>query len=153
MIRLAQSDIKPLRDKLLKQQNYICPLCEHKIKNPALDHNHTTGKVRMVLCRECNRILGKIESNYHRYGMTDQQLKIMSPKVYDYLQIQTEYIHPTFKIKTVKLGKRDYNKLMKYWNQLYPKRKKPEYPKSGNLTKEFETYMEKLNATININQN
>jgi hypothetical protein len=47
---------------MLKIQNYRCFICnKHQdecSKNLAVDHNHKTGKVRKLLCRECNSILG-----------------------------------------------------------------------------------------------
>jgi hypothetical protein len=48
------------------------------------------------------------------------------------------YIHPNERPAKKKLGKRQYNKIVKYYFQMYPRSKKiPEYPKSGKLTKEF----------------
>jgi len=45
---------------LIKQQNNCCPLCQEEfIKTPDVDHDHTTGKVRGLLCRSCNLMLGK----------------------------------------------------------------------------------------------
>lgn len=29
-----------------------------------VDHNHTTGKIRGILCHSCNVIIGKIECNH-----------------------------------------------------------------------------------------
>jgi uncharacterized NAD(P)/FAD-binding protein YdhS len=86
MILLTNNDISIIRQQLYDKQNGICFLCSHKIKNPVLDHNHKTGIVRGCICAGCNRILGKIENNYRRYNITDQQLKIISPRVYDYIQ-------------------------------------------------------------------
>ena len=66
MERIKPSQIKGVRDTLLKQQGYKCPLCESSIgkasskKRPALDHDHTTGIIRDVLCINCNGLEGKI---------------------------------------------------------------------------------------------
>lgn len=47
---------------LLKNQNYSCGIChKHKStfnKELAVDHCHTTGKVRGLLCDSCNKGLG-----------------------------------------------------------------------------------------------
>lgn len=57
--QMKQRDIKPTRDRLLKKQKNICPLCDNVIEDPALDHQHylgnkNDGKIRGVLCRSCN---------------------------------------------------------------------------------------------------
>jgi hypothetical protein len=38
--------------------NVTCEICEHEMGTPCVDHDHKTGKVRGVLCRECNSALG-----------------------------------------------------------------------------------------------
>lgn len=45
-MRIKQSEIKVYREKLLKEQNNICPLCKTKIskQEATLDHDHETGK-------------------------------------------------------------------------------------------------------------
>jgi len=48
---------------ILTKQNNKCPICDcefGKIK-PCVDHNHQTGKIRGLLCRECNLSLQVIE--------------------------------------------------------------------------------------------
>lgn len=63
-MRLKQSEIKEYRERLLKEQKSICPLCNTRIaKHEAtLDHDHETGKVRQVLHRSCNQSEGRILS-------------------------------------------------------------------------------------------
>lgn len=39
-------------------QNNLCPICELPLYTPCQDHNHLTGKVRDILCENCNRGLG-----------------------------------------------------------------------------------------------
>jgi hypothetical protein len=54
-------------DKMLEDQNYSCYIChihEDKLdRSLAVDHCHTTGKVRGLLCGSCNRFLGKINES------------------------------------------------------------------------------------------
>lgn len=46
----------------MKAQNFRCALCRILIdaENSCLDHCHTTGQIRGVLCRNCNGIEGKV---------------------------------------------------------------------------------------------
>ena len=50
-------------DRFLAQQKGVCAICKknesHKNKkNLSVDHDHTTGKVRGLLCHRCNTALG-----------------------------------------------------------------------------------------------
>ena len=63
--RIKRKDVQALTAKLLKEQGYKCPLCHGPMragskKQPVLDHDHQTGAVRGVLCRNCNGIEGKV---------------------------------------------------------------------------------------------
>lgn len=48
---------------MLEDQKYLCKICSTDLnkqlpKNIHIDHNHTTGKIRGVLCGNCNKCLG-----------------------------------------------------------------------------------------------
>lgn len=47
---------------LLEQQNFSCKICgthiSHLSERLSVDHNHITNKVRGLLCRHCNLLLG-----------------------------------------------------------------------------------------------
>lgn len=50
---------------LLVSQDHKCPICSthlHKTK-AHVDHSHTTGKIRKILCSNCNTGLGKFQEN------------------------------------------------------------------------------------------
>lgn len=55
-------------DDLLKVQNYSCKICktdERDVYRGSLfvDHCHTTGKIRGLLCHQCNTALGKFRDS------------------------------------------------------------------------------------------
>lgn len=53
--------------KMLEEQNYRCFICntEETVNNRVLsvDHDHITGKVRGLLCTNCNTGIGKLKDN------------------------------------------------------------------------------------------
>lgn len=49
---------------LIQQQGGVCYICKSPFKSPKLshvDHDHRTGKVRAIVCVDCNRTLGVVE--------------------------------------------------------------------------------------------
>lgn len=53
---------------MLKRQDGVCAICKSKSeslpgKPLAVDHNHTTRKVRGLLCNECNVLIASLEHN------------------------------------------------------------------------------------------
>ncbi len=52
---------------MLDSQNSKCPICGYKFGQKKgdvhVDHNHTTGQVRGLLCDKCNRGLGYFKDN------------------------------------------------------------------------------------------
>lgn len=69
---LLQSDY----DRMVKEQNGVCAICEQpetsydkrakRTKVLSVDHCHTTGKVRELLCFECNVSLGRLGESVER---------------------------------------------------------------------------------------
>ena len=59
---------------MVAAQNNRCAICgeketatrDGKLKTLAVDHDHTTGKVRELLCHECNVAIGKMHENPER---------------------------------------------------------------------------------------
>jgi len=58
-------------EEMLSAQDGCCAVCERpervmrgdKVKRLAVDHDHTTGKIRGLLCSHCNQAIGKFEDN------------------------------------------------------------------------------------------
>lgn len=51
---------------MLEEQNYLCAACDTPLfddKNTHVDHNHSTGKIRGLLCQACNLALGMVKEN------------------------------------------------------------------------------------------
>lgn len=54
--------------QMLKNQNHKCAICgidevDSRNNKLCVDHCHTTGKVRMLLCHNCNCGLGHFQDN------------------------------------------------------------------------------------------
>lgn len=56
---------------MLEQQGHVCAICKQKetgkindvVKSLAVDHCHSTGKIRGLLCSNCNQGIGKLKDN------------------------------------------------------------------------------------------
>jgi hypothetical protein len=109
-IKLKGTQIKPLREKLLEEQNYTCKLCSEELLNneAVLDHCHSSGKIRGVIHRTCNVYLGKIENNMRRFRITEKRLQNIVHGLIEYRNDLRDEIHPTYgkkktrkKVKTI----------------------------------------------------
>ena len=53
--------------QMFEEQNGACAICKGegngKWKKLCVDHDHSTGKVRELLCRNCNMVLGQVGDN------------------------------------------------------------------------------------------
>ena len=52
-------------DRMFQRQKGKCAICKAEQGNKILciDHDHSTGKVRQLLCSECNLVLGKVKDS------------------------------------------------------------------------------------------
>lgn len=58
-IGLTQADV----DRMLEEQNDRCAICKKESKRWHIDHCHTTGRIRGVLCPLCNKGLGHFKDD------------------------------------------------------------------------------------------
>ena len=141
--QLKSSEIKSLRNWILKKQKGKCWICGQVPKTACLDHHHKkrikgTGLIRGVLCSACNIFIAKSENNAIRYGVSNDQLPNRLRKFADYLEKrQYYYMHPSEAPKVPKLKKNSFKKIQKLYKAEFPNRKLLEYPKSQHLTKKL----------------
>ena len=63
-------------DKMLEQQDNKCVICYTALDQSAcVDHCHTTGVVRGLLCRKCNAALGLFNDDPEAVGRAKQYLE------------------------------------------------------------------------------
>lgn len=102
MQKLTYAGVATVRATLLLRQGGKCALCGCAPKTPCLDHCHTNGWVRGVLCSGCNAMLGKLENNRGRYGLSDfgkftQFLGRVAGYLHQHSTGPTNLLHPTYK--------------------------------------------------------
>lgn len=51
---------------MLEDQQGLCGVCSVIMTKPFVDHDHSTGKVRGLLCQKCNILLGMASDDPHR---------------------------------------------------------------------------------------
>jgi len=57
-----------LFSELLLKQNNVCAICSNpetskRYRSLSVDHDHSTGKIRGLLCSNCNRALGLLKDD------------------------------------------------------------------------------------------
>lgn len=145
--QLKSTEVKELREKILKNQGFKCAICGKTLSEDdtgiSLDHQHRLNKnqeigsdgaglIRGVLCRECNTYEGKIWNNgtrYKQFKTVKERIEFLKRLIQYYEAGTYPFIHPTEKVPEKSISKRQYNKLKKVCPKV------PEYPKSTHLTK------------------
>lgn len=54
-------------ERLLKAQNNLCAICKRPNQGKRklnVDHNHSTGEARELLCTRCNHVVGVLEGSH-----------------------------------------------------------------------------------------
>lgn len=62
-------------NSLLKKQGGRCAICAQNMRPACVDHSHSSGTVRGLLCRRCNLVLGWIEKYPDLPRMAKRYLK------------------------------------------------------------------------------
>lgn len=94
MQKLTQSKVPQFRAQMLDDQQGRCMLCCEVVTDDAvLDHDHKTGRLRGVLHRGCNAMLGHIENNRARNGLAGPRLFRMLERIEAYLTKSYDH-HP-----------------------------------------------------------
>ena len=148
LIQLSNKDLTTLRSTLYYNQEGKCAICGESLEGQRthIDHKHATqketlgengaGLVRGLCCANCNCMEGKIVNAAKRYQIKDLEQWLHNLIEY-HKKPTTNFIHPTEKPKEKKVSKSNYNKLKKQYSLSDNKKKFPEYPKSGKLTKDL----------------
>ena len=77
-------------DEMLEKQNYGCLVCGRE-ENLHIDHCHETGRVRAILCGQCNQSLGLMGEDPNRIrGLALYAETMCSPTVIASLPIGTD---------------------------------------------------------------
>lgn len=110
--KITHAEIAAMRARLLLAQKNKCPLCgggmgaSKALKNPALDHDHTTGVIRDVLCVNCNGMEGKALGIAKRGGGANGYIEWVRNLLAYWERHQTPahgpLLHPTHKTEAEK---------------------------------------------------
>ena len=111
-MRIKAGDIPALRINISLSQFNKCKLCGIDLNTvvPCLDHDHTNGKIRGVLCGNCNGIEGKIFNLARRAkrGGTETMFLNSILLYWDlYSKEPRDIIHPTHKTSDEKRLRRN----------------------------------------------
>jgi hypothetical protein len=155
LTQLTQKETSELRIKYYKKQNKKCAVLGKIIPfdKCVLDHKHMTKKERKQkkhgvdgkgLCRgilhnQINGFEGKVLKQYKKQGLMDMiPLTVLLRRLAHFLDnptIPQKYIHYSEKNEPKTFGKKEYNKIVKYYFKVHPKAKKiPDFPESGIKT-------------------
>lgn len=69
-------------DALLLRQDNACAICSRRHVTLCVDHDHSTGEVRGILCRKCNALLGQVDDDPNLLARAIQYLNCQSSRVH-----------------------------------------------------------------------
>jgi len=108
-------------NKILRQQNNKCAICENgetntfkgKIVYLSVDHNWETGKVRGLLCKNCNVSLGNLKEDISLFYKCIEYLKEHNEKELKDIDLKRDGI-----IINYSLTNEEYNKRLEQQNKV-----------------------------------
>ena len=71
-------------DAMLAEQNNGCAICGQSCAtgmNLAVDHDHATGKVRALLCKNCNTAIGLLGEDTDRMAKAIEYIQFHSERI------------------------------------------------------------------------
>jgi hypothetical protein len=101
MLKLTLAQVPLVKQAILeKRQNFQCAICPTPltVRTGCLDHDHFTGIVRGVLCRNCNGIEGKIKNLVTRGRRTLSHKDYLGKLILYWITHETDrtgYVYPT----------------------------------------------------------
>lgn len=112
--RIKSSEIPIVKAALLKKQNKVCALCPEPLTLAfaCLDHDHKTGLIRGVLCRNCNGIEGKIFNLANRAKRTLSTKDFLGKVILYWIKYETDHtglyhpLHKTVDEKRIRANKK-----------------------------------------------
>ena len=99
--RIKTAQIAPIKAAILaKRQEGKCAICQAPLtlSMACLDHDHSTGLIRGVLCRNCNGIEGKIKNLVTRGRRTFTHKDYLAQVLRYWIHHETDrtgLLHPT----------------------------------------------------------
>lgn len=65
-------------DQMVADQHGTCAICERPDLKLCVDHDHGTGRVRGLLCHDCNLAIGKLEDDAARADRAAEYLRAVA---------------------------------------------------------------------------
>lgn len=105
--RITRTQMVGVKRQLMAKQDGVCPLCGTDLKaipskNVVVDHDHSTGQIRGLLCRGCNGAEGKVKNSIQRWGKTKDIVVFLERLLEYYKEEATSYIYPSHKTEQEK---------------------------------------------------
>ena len=127
--RVKRADLPRIRQKLIADQGDECPLCSRSLKKmtktPAVDHCHTSGFIRGVLCLSCNGLEGKLTNILRRIDVSKLGEEELLNRFLIYRQVEhTKMIYPSHLTAEEKRTKKNKRARAKYAASKKPVRRR-----------------------------